>query len=161
MTPSIRQSLIAVLSSPKFLFRMEIDDQPENPEAHPINEFQLATRLSYFLWSSCPDDELLRYALSNQLTPNLEAQIRRMMKDPRASEFVDNFAMQWLQLRRLSNHQADQKEFTRWRPGLKESMLKETSLFFGEIVREDRSVLDLLDADFTYLDRRLGEIYKL
>jgi hypothetical protein len=157
----VRQALIAVLSSPKFLFRMEIDDQPENPEPHPINEFQLATRLSYFLWSTCPDDELLKYALSNQLAANLEAQIRRMLKDPRAEELVDNFAMQWLQLRRLANHQADPKTFERWKPGLKDSMLTETRLFFAEIIREDRSVLDLLDADFTYLDRRLAEAYNI
>ena len=157
----VRQALIAVLSSPKFLFRMEIDDQPLNPEPHPINEFQLATRLSYFLWSSCPDDELLRYALSNQLTANLDAQIRRMLKDPRANELVENFAMQWLQLRRLSGHQADAKTFHKWRPTLRDSMLQETSLFFGEIIREDRSILDLLDADFTYLNRRLGEIYNI
>jgi hypothetical protein len=157
----IRQALIAVLSSPKFLFRMEIDDQPENPDPHPINEFQLATRLSYFLWSSCPDDELLTYALSNQLTRNLDAQIKRMLKDPRAEALVDNFGMQWLQLRRLANHQADEKTFRRWRPNLKNSMLEETKLFLSEIIREDRSVLDLLDADFTYLDRRLAEVYDM
>src|SRR4030095_289349 len=81
----VRQALIAVLSSPKFLFRMEIDDQPNNTEPHPINEFQLATRLSYYLWSTCPDDELLSYALSNRLTANLDAQIRRMLKDTRAA----------------------------------------------------------------------------
>jgi hypothetical protein len=157
----VRQALIAVLSSPKFLFRMEIDDQPENPEPHPINEFQLATRLSYFLWSTCPDDNLLQAALSNQLTVTLDAQIRRMLKDPRAETLVDNFAMQWLQLRRLAQHQADAKAFPRWRPNLKDSMLKETRLFFAEIVRDDRSVLDLLDSDFTYLDRRLAEIYNV
>ena len=157
----VRQALVAVLSSPKFLFRMELDDQPASADPHPINEFQLATRLSYFLWSSCPDDELLGAALSNRLTANLDAQIKRMLKDPRADELVDNFAMQWLQLRRLSNHQADAKTFDKWRPTLKDSMLKETSLFVGEIIHQDRSVLDLLDADFTYLDRRLGEIYNI
>ena len=157
----VRQALVAVLSSPKFLFRMEIDDQPENPGPHPINEFQLATRLSYFLWSTCPDDELLQHALSNKLTANLDAQIRRMLRDPRAEELVDNFAMQWLQLRRLSAHQADRKAFERWKPALKDSMLQETRLFFAEIIREDRSVLELIDGNFTYLDRRLAEIYKI
>ena len=157
----MRQCLVAVLSSPKFLFRMEIDDQPYNTEPHPINEFHLATRLSYFLWSTCPDDELLSYALSNKLTANLDAQIKRMLKDPRAEMLVDNFAMQWLQLRRLPAHEADTKAFDKWRPNLQASMLKETRLFFAEIIREDRSVLDLLDADFTYLDRRLGEIYNV
>ena len=157
----MRQCIVAVLSSPKFLFRMEIDDQPYNADPHPINEFQLATRLSYFLWSTCPDDELLNLALSNKLTANLDAQIKRMLKDPRAEMLVDNFAMQWLQLRRLAAHQADNKTFDKWRPTLKDSMLKETRLFFAEIIREDRSALDLLDADFTYLDRRLGEIYNV
>ncbi len=157
----VRLCLVAVLSSPKFLFRMEIDDQPYNTEPHPINEFQLATRLSYFLWSTCPDDELLSYALSNKLTANLDAQIRRMLKDPRAETLVDNFAMQWLQLRRLAAHQADGKTFDKWKPNLKDSMLQETRLFFAEIVRDDRSVLDLLDSDFTYLDKRLGELYNV
>ena len=155
----VRQALIAVLSSPKFLFRVEIDDQPANPEPHPLNDFQLATRLSYFLWSSCPDDELLGHALSNRLTANLDAQICRMLKDPRAETLVDNFGMQWLQLRRLAGHQADAQTFPRWKPSLKDSMLTETRLFFAEVVREDRSVLDLLDADFTYIDRRLAELY--
>jgi hypothetical protein len=155
----LRQSLIGILSSPKFLFRIESDDQPANPEPHPINEFQLATRLSYFLWASCPDDELLRLAVNRQLTANLDAQIRRMLKDPRAETLVDNFAMQWLQLRRLVQHQADENVFRRWRPTLKSSMLQETRLFLAEIVREDRSILDIIDSDFTYLDRRLADIY--
>jgi hypothetical protein len=157
----LRQSLIGVLSSPKFLFRMETDEQPANPDPHPLNEFQLATRLSYFLWATCPDDELLRLALNRQLTANLDAQVRRMLKDPRAETLVDNFAMQWLQLRRLTQHQADEGTFKRWRPTLKNSMLQETRLFLAEIVREDRSILELIDADFTYVDRRLAEVYDL
>lgn len=161
MEAALRQSLIGILSSPKFIFRVEQDDMPENPEAHLINEFQLATRLSYFLWASCPDDELLRLAMHRQLTQNLDAQIRRMLKDPRAETLVDNFAMQWLQLRRLGQHQADEGVFRKWRPTLRNSMLEETQLFLAEIVREDRSVLDLIDGDFTYVDRRLAEIYKL
>ena len=155
----VRQALVAVLSSPKFLFRLEIDDEPENLQAHPINAFQLATRLSYFLWSSCPDDELLGLALSNRLTEQLDQQILRMLKDPRAETLVDNFGMQWLQLRRLSGHQADGKTYGKWNVNLRDSMLKETRLFFAEIIRENRSVLDLLEGDFTYLDSRLGELY--
>ena len=155
----LRQSLIGILSSPKFLFRMEPDDMPEMLDPHPINEFQLATRLSYFLWASCPDDELLRLAMNRQLTANLDAQIKRMLKDPRAETLVDNFAMQWLQLRRLVQHQADENVFRRWRPTLKSSMLEETKLFLAEIVRDDRSILDIIDADYTYVDRRLADIY--
>ncbi len=158
---SMRMALVAVLASPKFIFRMELDDQPTNTDPHPLNEFQLATRLSYFLWSSCPDDELLGYALSNQLTANLDKQVRRMLADPRAETLVDNFAMQWLQLRRLSNHHADQGTFKKWCPSLRDSMLTETRLFMVEIIRQDRPITELLDADFTYLDRRLAEIYNI
>ena len=157
----LRQSLIGILSSPKFLFRMEPDPQPENAEPHPIDEFQLASRLSYFLWATCPDDQLLALAQNRQLTANLDAQVRRMLKDPRAETLVDNFAMQWLQLRRLTQHQADEGVFRRWRPTLKNSMLQETRLFLAEIVREDRSILDMIDADYTYVDRRLAEVYDL
>jgi hypothetical protein len=156
---ALRPAVVAVLASPKFIFRMEHDEQPENPDPHPITEFQLASRLSYFLWSTCPDDELFNLAQRGQLTANLEAQVRRMLRDPRAETLTDNFAMQWLQLRRLSAHQADDGVFRRWRPSLKNSMITETRLFFNEIVRDDRSILDLLDADFTYMDRRLAEIY--
>ena len=140
---------------------MEPNEQPDSPEPHPITEYQLASRLSYFLWATCPDDELDGLAQRGQLTANLDAQIRRMLRDPRAETLTDNFAMQWLQLRRLSAHQADESTFKRWRSSLKASMLTETRLFFAEIVREDRSVLDLLDSDFTYLDRRLAEVYGL
>lgn len=155
----IRQAVVAALSSPKFIFRLEPDSQPENPAAHPITEYQLATRLSYFLWSTMPDEPLLDLARRGQLTANLEAQVRRMLRDPRAEALTENFALQWLQLRRLANHEVDETTFKRWQPALKASMLTETRLFFSEIVREDRSVLDLLDGDFTYVDRALAEFY--
>jgi len=157
----LRMALISIFSSPKFIFRMEPDEQPENPEAHAVNEFQLASRLSYFLWATCPDDELLALAQKGQLTANLEAQVKRMLKDPRAETLTDNFAMQWLQLRRLAAVQPDEGKFKRFRSSVKASMMTETQLFFKEIVREDRSILDLLDSDFTYIDRRLAEIYNL
>ena len=156
---AIRESVIAVLSSPKFIFRMEPDDQPDSPEAHPLNEFHLATRLSYFLWSTMPDEELMRLANERKLTANLDAQIHRMLKDTRGEALVENFGMQWLQLRRLATHQADDQVFRKWRPSLRKSMAEETRLFLTEIAREDRSILDMLDGDFTYLDRRLGEAY--
>ena len=157
----IRLALISILSSPKFIFRLEPEEQPDNANPHPINEFQLASRLSYFLWATCPDDELLGLAQRGQLTASLDAQVRRMLRDPRAETLTDNFAMQWLQLRRLPAHQADETVFKRWRSSVKSSMLTETRLFFQEIVREDRSILDLLDSDFTYLDRRLAELYNI
>lgn len=155
----IREAVVAVLSSPKFIFRMEPDDQSENPAPHPLTEFQLATRLSYFLWSTMPDEELLKLANEKKLAANLDAQVSRMLKDKRAEALVENFGMQWLQLRRLATHQADEQVFKRWRPSLRASMLEETRLFLNEIVREDRSILDMLDADFTYIDRRLGDVY--
>ncbi len=161
MNVAIREAAIAVLSSPKFIFRMEPDDAPDNSEPHPLNDFQLATRLSYFIWSTMPDEELMKLAAERKLAVNLDAQVRRMLKDPRAETLVENFGMQWLQLRRLANHDADESVFRRWRPGLKKSMLEETRLFLAEIVREDRSILDMLDGDFTYLDRRLSEVYEI
>ena len=155
----IRDAVVAILSSPKFIFRMEPDDSPENPEPHPLNEFHLATRLSYFLWSTMPDEELLKLAGEKTLATNLDAQVRRMLKDKRAEALVENFGMQWLQLRRLATHQADEEVFKRWRPSLRASMLEETRLFLNEIVRDDHSILDMLDAEFTYIDRRLSEAY--
>jgi len=158
---ALRRAITAVLASPKFIFRLEPDDQPDNPAAHSLDDFQLATRLSYFLWSSCPDDELLRLAAQRKLIGNLQPQIQRMLKDPRASALVENFAVQWLQIGRLVGHSADAKTFPRWQPELRASMLEETRRFCAEIFREDRSILDLLDADFTWVDRRLAELYKL
>ena len=156
-----QQLLKVVLCSPKFLFRVELDSLPRYPTAHPIDEFQLASRLSYFLWSTMPDEELLALAAKNQLTPNLEAQVRRMLKDPKAESLTKNFAMQWLQLERLKTFAPDSKLFPGFDDRLRRAMLRETELFFGEIVREDRSVLDLIDADFTYVNETLSRHYGL
>ena len=157
----LRRAITAVLASPKFIFRLEPDAQPENPGPHPLDEFQLATRLAYFLWSSTPDDQLLGLAWEKKLTANLDGQVRRMLKDPRSTALVDNFALQWLQLGRLAEHSADRKTFAKWEPKLAGTMLEETRRFCAEILRDDRSVLDLLDADFTWVDRRLAELYGL
>ena len=157
----LRRAITAVLASPKFIFRLEPDVQPENPGPHPLDEFQLATRLAYFLWSSTPDDTLLQLAWDKKLTANLDGQVRRMLKDPRSTALVDNFALQWLQLGRLAEHSADRKTFAKWEPKLAGTMLEETRRFCAEILRDDRSVLDLLDADFTWVDRRLAELYGL
>ncbi len=156
---AMRRAVSAILASPKFVFRLEPDDQPQAADPHPVDEFQLATRLSYFLWSSCPDDELLRVASEKKLAANLDAQIKRMIQDPRADALIQNFAMQWLQLGRLASHSADPKTFPNWKPELGAAMAEETRRFFGEIVRTDRSVLDLLDGDFTWVNQRLAELY--
>ena len=157
----LRQALTVVLASPKFIFRLEPDDQPGNPEPHPVNEFQLATRLSYFLWSSTPDEQLLQLATEGKLRANLDAQLRRMLQDPRAEALVENFVLQWLQIGRLATHSADDKTFPRWRPTLRASMIEESRRFCAEILRGNRTIFDLLDADFTWMDRRIAEIYKI
>ncbi len=155
----IRLALEAVLVSPKFLFRVELDDRPDSAGPHPIDEYQLASRLSYFLWSTMPDDELTGLAARGQLTPNLEAQVRRMLKDPRADALVENFALQWLQLRNLKTVAPDPKLFPEFDDNLRAAMFKETELFFGAVMREDRSILDLIDADFTFVNGRLARHY--
>jgi hypothetical protein len=157
----LRRAIMAVLASPKFIFRLEPDAQPENPEPHPLDEYQLATRLAYFLWSSTPDDRLLQLAWEKRLGANLDTEVRRMLKDPRSEALVDNFALQWLQLGRIATHSADAKVFSKWQPGLAGEMIEETRRFCAEILRDDRSVLDLLDADFTWVDQRLADLYGL
>ena len=155
----IQLAMQAVLVSPKFLFRVELDDRPTNFESHAIDEWQLASRLSYFLWSSMPDEELFELAKKGALSRNLEAQVRRMLKDAKARALVDNFAMQWLQLRNLANSMPDPKLFPKFDEVLRAAMFKETELFFEAIIREDRSILDLIDSDFTFLNERLAGHY--
>ena len=132
---------------------------PSSPEVKPLDEFQLASRLSYFLWSTMPDDELLDLAEKKQLTANLDAQVRRMLADPRAAALVQNFAMQWLQIKRIQFISPDAKLFPTFNDKLRAAMLKETELFVESIVREDRSILDLIDADFTFLNEPLAKHY--
>ena len=156
------QAMIAVvLSSPKFIFRAEQDEKPTEKEAHPIGEFALASRLSYFLWGSMPDDELFQLAYGGKLSANLEAQARRLLKDPRAQFLTQGFGIQWLQLRQLSTVSPDPTLYPKFSEGVRASMMKETELFFAEVVREDRDVLDLIDGDFTYVDRTLAAFYGL
>ena len=156
---AMRQVVQAVLCSPKFLFRVELDQRPDSKTPHAIDEFQLASRLSYFLWSTMPDDELFALAGKGKLTANFDAQVRRMLKDPKAATLTDNFAMQWLQLKRLQIAAPDAKLFPTATDTLRRAMLRETQLFFGEILREDRSVLDLIDGDFTFLNEALAKHY--
>jgi hypothetical protein len=157
----LERAMAALLVSPKFLFRVELDDRPESAHAHPISEYQLASRLSYFLWNAMPDDELFRLAAKNGLSADLENQVRRMLKDPRARTLVDNFAMQWLQLRRLSVVTPDGGLFPDWNPQLRLAMLQETQMFLESVLREDRSILELVDADYTFLNERLARHYKI
>jgi len=159
----IATALQALLVSPDFLFRIEKDRTQTKSGAPgvPVDQHELASRLSYFLWSSMPDEELLRAADQNRLRQPavLAAQVRRMLQDERASALVDNFAGQWLELRRLESAVPDRDKFPQFEEYLRISMGKETELFFRNLMREDRSVLELLDAKYTFLNQRLAEFY--
>src|SRR3989441_317429 len=159
---SVKLALEAVLVSSSFLFRGELQPDPTNPSVvQPVDEFALASRLSYFLWSSLPDDELCALAGRKALRKNLEQQVKRMLKDPQAQALVDNFAGQWLQVRNLKLVAPDKNLFPDFDDNLLASMAKETELFFTDIVRQDRSVLEFLDADYTFVDGRLAKLYDL
>ena len=155
-------SLQAILVSPHFLYRGELQPEPDNPKAiHPVNEHALASRLSYFLWSTMPDDELFRQAERRTLRKNLEPQVRRMLKDAKSRALVDNFAGQWLQLRNLATMTPDPKTFKNFDEPLRDAMRCETELFFEHLLREDRSVLEFLSADYTFANERLAKHYGL
>jgi hypothetical protein len=155
----IQLAMQAVLCSPKFLFRVELDDRPDMPQPHPIDDHQLASRLSYFLWSTTPDAELNALADTKQLHQNIEPQVRRMLKDPKAQALVDSFAVQWLQLRPLMAHTPDRDRFPEFSDKLRAAMLKETELYFQEIVRENRSILELIDSNYSFVNERLAKHY--
>lgn len=161
---AIEVSIQAILVSPHFLFRVETDAEPDNPKAiHPITEYELASRLSYFVWSSMPDEELLKLASQNALRSGttLKQQVQRMLKDPKGQSFIESFSGQWLQTRNLKQMTPDPKLFPTFDEQLREAMRQETELFFGEIVRGNHSILDLLDADFTFVNERLAKHYGL
>jgi hypothetical protein len=152
----------AVLVSPHFLFRVEADPPPGSPHGvAPVSDWELASRLSYFLWSSMPDEELFRHCRDKALRKPgvLESQVQRMLKAPKAQALADNFASQWLQTRNLASFQPDPKRFPTFDNPLRQAMLKETELFFLHVVQEDRSVLELIDADYTFLNERLARHY--
>jgi hypothetical protein len=151
-----------VLASPHFLFRVEHDPDPKDEDGiRELNDYELATRLSYFLWSGMPDAELFELAKKGELhQPDvLEAQSRQMLQDPQAQALVDNFAGQWLQLRDIAKITPDPERFPGFDEDLRAAMLKETQLFFAAVIREDRSVLDFLSADFTFVNGRLAKHY--
>jgi hypothetical protein len=158
----IEMALRAVLVSPEFLFRVEQDPANVAPNsAYRISDLELASRLSFFLWSSIPDDELLDAAVRGNLrTPAvLEQQVRRMLADARSRALVNNFAEQWLYLRNLSSMTPDMRLFPDFDDNLRQAFRQETELFFESIMREDRSVLDLLRANYTFVNERLARHY--
>ncbi|MEP6917570.1 MAG: DUF1592 domain-containing protein [Acidobacteriota bacterium] len=158
----IGMALSAVLVSPEFLFKVEQDPRGVPPKTpYRISDLDLASRLSFFLWSSIPDDELLAAAAAGTLHQPavLEAQARRMLADPKSRALVTNFASQWLHLRNLDSITPDMRLFPDFDDNLRQSFRQETELFVESILREDRSVLDLLHANYTFLNERLAKHY--
>ena len=158
----IQTGLRRILASPEFTFRFELDPEgTQQGDIFEVSNLELASRLSFFLWSTIPDDELVDLAAAGQLSdPDvLEQQVRRMLADPRSRAIVDNFAGQWLQLRNLASVEPDLLGYPDFDDNLREGFREETSLFFESILREDRSVVDLLTADYTYLNERLARHY--
>ena len=152
----------AALCSPRFLFRWELDPESMKPgDVRDLSDYEVASRLSYFLWSSMPDDELLGLAQRGELGKdgNVQKQAARMLKDWKAQAFVENFAGQWLQIRNMYDVAIDPDTFPRWDDSLKPAMEEETRRFFEAIMKENRPVTDLLDADFTFLNEKLARFY--
>jgi mono/diheme cytochrome c family protein len=159
---AIRTALLAAMISPSFLFRIEPDRPGDDAKgARPVDEYELASRLSYFLWSSMPDDELFRLAGEGKLTApaTIEAQVRRMLKDPKASAFAESFSSQWLQIRRLEGVSRDKGKFPAFDDDLRLAMHREATMFFEHVMREELSLLTLLDADFTFANEKLARLY--
>jgi hypothetical protein len=160
----IEMAVRRILASPEFLFRFEQEPAGVKPgTSHRVSDVELASRLSFFLWSSIPDDELLKQAGQGKLKDPamLETQVRRLLADSRSSELVNNFAGQWLYLRNLQSITPDLEDFPGFDDNLRQSFRRETELFFESIVREDHSVLDLLTADYTFVNERLARHYDI
>jgi hypothetical protein len=158
----IEGGLIAILASPKFLYRAEIP--PQNVAAgsmYRINDLELASRLSFFLWSSIPDSELLAVAERGKLKDPavLEQQVKRMLKQPQAKSLVSNFAFQWLKLRDMASFEPDPIIYPSFDARLRQAFTREMELFVGSVFQEDRSALDLLKGDYTYVNERLALHY--
>ena len=159
---AIKLPMKAVLVSPHFLYRIEED--PKNPaDVRTISDFELATRLSYFLWSSMPDEELFALATKNELRKPgvLEAQVKRMLRDPKAKALSANFAAQWLNLRLLDTIVPDKGYFPSWDDELRKAMAGEAEAFFEYVVQNDRPITDFIDADYTFVNSRLARHYNI
>ena len=154
----------AVLVSPKFVFRVERDPAGVTAGSpYRVSDVDLASRLSFFLWSSIPDDELLDLASKGQLSKPavLDAQVQRMLADSRSLALVDNFAGQWLHIRNLRNTTPDKNDFPDFDDNLRQAFERELELFVGSVISEDRSVLDLMTADYTFVNERLAKHYRI
>ncbi len=161
-TEAVGVAVQAVLCSPTFLFRWELDPAAMKPgEVRNLGDYEVAARLSYFLWSSMPDQELRDLAAKGELLKgdNVRLQAERMLKDWRAFAFVRNFSSQWLQIRAIDEVNIDEKRFPQYTWQLREAMKEESRLFFDAIVHENRSVFDLVEANFTFVNQRLADLY--
>lgn len=158
---ALATALKASMLSPWFIFRVELDDNANDPTPHPLTPFELAARLSYFIWSSTPDDVLLDAARAGALETDeqIAAQVARMMADERSRSLVDNFAGQWLYIRAVDDANPDGATWPDFDDDLRESMKQEMSLFFTTFLEEDRSMLELLTARESFLDQRLADHY--
>ena len=180
----VGQAMVAVLASPRFLFRCEEAQPASAKEAYPlVDEYALASRLSYFLWSTMPDDELLGMAARGELRKNLAAEVKRMLADPRSEAMVNNFTGQWLQARDVegiaidaqavlardrakgqegANHGGNPAQTVMELDGpLRRAMRRETEMVFSSVAHEDRSILELIDSDYTFLNQKLAVAYGL
>ena len=158
----IQFALERMLVDPEFLFRIERDPEDVAPEApYRLGDLELASRLSFFLWSSIPDDELLETAADGRLgdPAELERQTRRLLADARSQSLVDNFASQWLRLRNLESQERESAEYPEFDENLREAFRRETELFVESTIREDRSLLELLSANYTFVNERLARHY--
>ena len=158
----IQLALQRILASPKFVWRVERDPvDVAAGKAYRLSDAELASRLSFFLWSSIPDDQLLELARQGRLRQPavLDQQVRRMLADAKIERFVTNFAGQWLYLRNLKNQIPDSVGFPNFDDNLRQAFLRETELFVGSIVKENRSVIELMTADYTFVNERLAKHY--
>jgi hypothetical protein len=157
----IGNALSAVLMNPAFIFRVELDPEQAAGAAYRVSDIELASRLSFFLWSSLPDDELLDVAIRGDLSRpgELERQARRLLGDPRSHNLASNFAGQWLMLRNLGSVNPNVRLYPDFDDNLRQAFREETERFFDSVLREDRSVHDLLKADYTFLNERLAKHY--
>ena len=166
----VGQAIVVVLASPRFLFRVEgAEPVAAGKVSAPIDEYSLASRLSYFLWSTMPDDELMRLAARGELRKELTAQVKRMLADPRSEALVQNFTGQWLEVRDVEHFPIQARTILR-EDGfprktdaeigtLRRLMKRETEMVFAHVLREDRSVLEFLDSDYTFVNEDLAKHY--
>jgi hypothetical protein len=157
----IEVALRGILADPEFLFRSEAEPRQAPGKTYTISDLELASRLSFFLWSSIPDDELVDLAAKGRLRDpvTLERQVKRMLADHRSDALVESFAAQWLYVRNLNDFTPVQTKFPDWEDNLRQALRRETELFFENIIREDRPVTDLLTADYTFVNERLARHY--